>query len=244
MSGTTRAKHFSEMTTERYNPAPFAINRPPGRLGGGLCAVAATLAIGAGVAAQERQDGEPSALSLVALHLRAHPNASGPVTLVRHEHAHARTTTEQATLALGVAGARFTLDDAELALTPTQLEGFDGAVSPPRVLVQRGETPLARYAALVAGEDPALLFSERVLARDADHVRVELVPRTAWLGLERVVLRIDATGADRGRIERALWLDGLGNWQRLDLEQLQYPARIEPSAFSLSPHPGARRIEI
>ncbi len=234
------------MTRECYRTPAGTINRSPTRLAWALGALGAWAFLAAGVVAQEPAPAgaEPTILATAATFLRAHPSAAGPITLVRHEHAYARTTTERGTLQLTAGGARLTLDDAEVAITPGQIEAFDGAATPPRVIVQRGETVLARYAALLAGDDPALLFSERVIARDARLASVELLPRAAWLGLERVVLRVVLEGADTGRIERALWLDGLGNWQRLDLERLRHPTLIDPRSLLLSPHPGARRVEI
>ena len=232
------------MTRECYRTLTGAINSSPGLLGGVLAALAIGLFASVIGVAQDAAPAPDAWLSVLSVHARAHPHAMGPVTLVRHEHAHGRTTTERGTLHLDPTGARLTLDRAELALTPTQIEAFDGDATPPRVLLQRGETPLARYAAWIGGEDLGAMFSERVLSREGGRVRLELLPRVAWLGLERVVVRALDEGADRGRIERVLWLDGLGNWQRLDVEQLRYPARIDPRMLLLSPHPGARRIEI
>lgn len=233
------------MTRECYRTVAGPINRSPGLVSGGLIALAFIVLTRASALGQHAPPSpETSVIARVTAHLRAFPHASGPVTLVRHEHAYARTTTERGTLVLGPSGAHLTLDHAEIAITPALIEAFDEGTSPARVLVQRGETVLARYAAMIAGDDPALLFTERVIARAGSVARVELVPRTAWIGLERVVLRVVDEGRDQARIERALWLDGLGNWQRLDLERLTHPAQIDPRALLLSPHPGARRIEI
>jgi hypothetical protein len=191
-----------------------------------------------------------STVGLVADFARAHPSASGPLTIVRHVHAHARTTTERGTLRLGREGALLRLGErgapsTEMSIRADVIEAFDAAVSPAMVLVARGETPLARYAAVLGGEDASVLFRERVLETRAGHVRAELVPTTPWLGVERLVIDVVADGAERGRVERCLWLDGSGNWQRFDLEGLRYSnAALEPSTLVLSAHPGARRVEL
>lgn len=229
------------MTEECYTSVTRAINA-----GRWACFAVLFLSLAALVRAEEPAVATPptSPLSLAAAHVRAHPNASGPVVLTRHVHAHDRTTSERGTLHLAPAGARLSLGTLEIAMSPDAIESFDGAADPPRILVLRGESPLSRYAAIVAGEDPSATFHERELARDATHVRVELVPAAAWLGLERAVLRIVLTGPDAGRIDRCLWLDGLGNWHRLDLDAVTHPAQLDPRRLLLSPHPGVRRVEI
>ncbi|MBX7191792.1 MAG: hypothetical protein K1X94_07030 [Sandaracinaceae bacterium] len=164
---------------------------------------------------------------------------------MRHERAHGRTSTERGQLRISVDGARLVLGaGTEIAMTRDAIESFDASTTPPLLLVLRGETPLARYASIVEGQDPSPLFAERVIDRRDGRVSLELVPRAPWLGLERAVLRIVDEGPDAGRIERCLWLDGLGNWQRLDLEGLRHPTRLEATTLQLSPHPDARRVEL
>jgi len=194
--------------------------------------------------AQSSDDGS-DVLALIAAHARAHPAMRGPIVLTRHERAYDRTTREEGTLALDPTGALVTIGQhADISIRVDAIEAFDGTSGRPVVLTIRDETPLAHYARVVAGEDPATLFATRVLEREASRVTIELLPRAAWLGLERVIVRVRSAGADRGRLERVLWLDGLGNWQRIELERVTYPARLDPSLLAPPPHPGARPVEL
>lgn len=200
---------------------------------------------------QGAEAGDASILTLVTDFARAHPSATGPLTIVRHVRAHARTTTEHGTLRLGRDGVLVRLGGSpgaphtEMSIRADVIEAFDGAVSPALVLVARGETPLARYAAVLGGEEPSASFHERVLAARAGHVQAELVPRTPWLGVERLVIDVLDEGPERGRVQRCLWLDGTGNWQRFDLEGLRYSGvALDPATLGLSAHPGARRLEL
>lgn len=218
----------------------------PRSLGFFCIAGALALLVGPLAAGRAQSSGDGAdVLALVVEHLRAHPAARGAIIVTRHERAHGRTTREVGTLALDPTGARVILGgSAELTIRPDAIEAYDGAVSPPLVLVLAGETPLARYTAMVAGEDPATLFATRVLRRDDARATLELVPRTSWVGLERAVATVRLDGAARGRIERVLWIDGAGNWQRIELERVSYPARLDPSALAAPAHPGARRVEL
>ncbi len=194
--------------------------------------------------AQSADDGS-DVLALVAQHARAHAAVRGPMVLTRYERAYDRTTREEGTVALDATGALVTIGQhADISIRSDAIEAFDDATGRPVVLAVRDETPLAHYARIVAGEDPATLFSTRVLEREGSRVTIELLPRVAWLGLERMIVRVRSTGADRGRVERVLWLDGIGNWQRLELERVTYPARLDPSLLVPPQHPGARRVEL
>lgn len=193
----------------------------------------------------------PSIVERIAEFARSHPSASGPLTIVRHVRAHAHTETERGTLRLGREGALLRLGapgsapTTEMSIRADVIEVFDGAVTPALVLVARGETPIARYAAILGGEDPTVSFRERLLETTRGHARVELVPATPWQGVERLVLDVLDEGPERGRVLRGLCLDGLGNWQRFDLEGLRYSSgAVDPATLALSAHPGARRVEL
>jgi hypothetical protein len=166
---------------------------------------------------------------------------------VRHVRAHARTTIERGTLRFGRGGALVRLGSGttEMSIRPDVIETFDGGVAPTLLLVARGETPFGRYAEVLDGEDPSALFRERRLASRPGHLRAELVPSAPWIGVERLVIDVLDEGPERGRVERCLWLDGAGNWQRFDLEGLRYSSgALDAATLGLSAHPGARRIEL
>ena len=215
---------------------------------GFLCLGALLAPVGGPPRRARAQSAEPLVVQRIAEFARAHPTASGPVTFVRHVRAHARTTTEHGTLRFGREGLLVRLGAptrTEMTIRADSIEAFDGDVTPPLLLVARGETLLARYASVLAGEDPSTLFRERHLETRAGRVRVELVPSTAWLGVERLVVDVLDEGPERGRVQRCLWLDGIGNWQRFDLEALRYSSTaLDPATLALSPHPGARRCEL
>lgn len=222
-------------------------NRRPGAspaVGAALATLLLLVVAPFGVIAGQ-QPATPSVLVLLAAHARAHPHAVGAVTLVRYEHAHDRTTTEHGTLRLTAEGALLRLGEhTEILVRADGIESLDASSSPPILLVASGETPWARYARLLAGEEPSTWLGERILARRDGRIDVEIVPLTSWTGLERAVLRVVEQGPDAGRIERVLWLDGLGNWQRLGLEQLRYPARLDVATLALTPRADARRVEL
>ncbi len=235
----------TQMMAECYLPATAGINRQPRWLFPVLLLLGAALCLPAPSGAQEL-----GVLEAVVAFVRAHPSASGRVTLVRYIHAHGRTTSEPGFLRVSASGALLRLGAPEtprfeMSIRPDRIETFDAGVSPPLVLIARGETPLARLAAVAAGEAPSVHLRERILERARGHVRAEVVPSAPWPGLERLVVDVLDEGPERGRVVRCLWLDGLGNWQRLDLEGLRFAgAAASPAGLDLSPHPEARRVEL
>lgn len=154
---------------------------------------------------------------------------------------------ERARVAIAPSGARIVLLDAstEIAIDARHVEVFDGSSGAGMVVVQPlSASPVAAYAAIAAGSGLDALFAARLIERTHGRAVLELVPRTPWIGLERIIVRVVDEGASRGRIERALWLDGRGGWQRADLEALTYPSTLEARSIAPSPHPGARRLEL
>ncbi|GAB4204033.1 MAG: hypothetical protein OHK0013_18650 [Sandaracinaceae bacterium] len=246
------------MTRRCYPSANEGINRASGAPGRvvvrraamrGLAALVAVVA--PHVAAQEgpfhggREDGL-QVLVWMQEHARAHPYADGPVTITRHDRAFARTVQERGRLVLAPTGLRATLDapsHLELVAQADRIALYDG---PSRALLDVAEpTPLVGYAELLAGSDLTARFHARVLRDDVGSVALELLPRGAlsWLDVDRVVVRVDAEGTDRGRIQRALVTWPTGDWLRIDLDALDYPASVDPRALALPPHPEATRIE-
>jgi hypothetical protein len=187
------------------------------------------------------------ALAWLVEHARAHPSALGSIRVVRHDHAFDRTVEERGVLALARDGLRVTLDGPapiQLAARADRVELFDVASDTLLVLAQ--PTPLTAYAEVLAGADPGAWLAARALRDVAGAITVELVPRgtLSWLDAERLVLRIDAEGPDRGRIDRALVTWPNGDWVRFDLAELAYSQSLDPSRLELPPHPGARRISL
>lgn len=190
--------------------------------------------------APERAEG---ILALVVDHLRAHPFVRGPIVLTRYERALGRTTWERGTLAMAPTGFRSTIGHVEVRAERDVLEVLDGTVRPASLLILGGRTLLALYGDVVDGADIASLAAIRLLRAAPSRAVVEIVPRAPWPGIERLVAEVDLSSAP-GRVTRALWLDGLGNWVRVDLRAVSYPTGIEASAFSPLERRGAVRVEL
>ncbi len=234
----------SDGTIPSYRPSPLGGNAPRILAGIAGISLALTAALLPHRAVSQASEALPI-LTLLARYARAHPSATGPVTLERHDHAYARTVVERGTLHLTRDGARLTIEGGvELALRADGFEALDPTTSPPLLLVSHAETPFAAYRAILDGADPSALFDARTLDDRGARAVVELVPRAPFGALERIVLRVHTEGADAGRIERALALELGGDLHRIDLERLRHPARIDPSALILSPRPDARRVEL
>jgi hypothetical protein len=182
---------------------------------------------------------------MVAAHARAHPNATGAVTLRRSTLAQSGGVQERGTLRLGPAGLRLTLDGdaaAELVLGPASTTVFDAMSN--TALTQVGPTPFARYAEVLGGAALETLFAARALDGDEQSAALELRPEPPWPGIERLVVRVDVAGEDRGRVLRVLALSSAGGWVRVDLGAVRYPETLDPRQLEAAPHPGALRVEL
>jgi hypothetical protein len=183
---------------------------------------------------------EAALLSLIDSAIRAHPALHGSVRWSfgsgdqeQNDHGHFSIDARAVSLRTG--------DNAVFFADAEHVAMFDPLPAPGSFLRRAMRTPMTDYAAIVHEEtSTSSLFIPRILAHTASSADVELLPRTPWTMVERIVARVNL-GNTPGRIERALTFDGLGGHFRIDLLSLA-PAR-HPLAISEPEHAGAHVIE-
>ena len=202
-----------------------------------------TLASGS-LSTRAQEAAAPSEEAALLMHIdaaiQAHPDLDGRVrwalgTGTQERHEHGRLAINPSALALHVS------DGAVLFVAADHITMLDPLPAPGSLLRRTMRTPMTDYAAIARGESTmSAHFIPRIVRHEADADVLELLPRTAWPMIERIVVRVNTT-TNPGRIERVVYFDGLGGHGRIDLSALtpssRAPAITEPAQA------GARVVE-
>ena len=181
---------------------------------------------------------EAALLARIDAAIQAHPALAGPVqwALGTGEHEqleHGRLAIDTSALAIQAS------DGAVLFVSADHLSMLDPIPAPGSFLRRTVRTPMTDYAAIARGETTmSALFLPRIVAHESNADVLELLPRTAWPMVERIVVRVNN---ETSHIERAVYFDGLGGHGRIDLSALTPSSRTQ--AITEPAQAGARVVE-
>lgn len=181
---------------------------------------------------------EAALLARIDAAIQAHPALDGPVhwalgTRDQEQLEHGRLAIDASALALHAS------DGAVLFASADHISMRDPIPAPGSFLRRAMRTPMTDYAAIAHGETTmSALFLPRIIAHESNADVLELLPRTAWPMVERIVIRVSTATS---HIERAVYFDGLGGHGRIDLSALTPSGR--PQAITEPAQTGARVIE-
>lgn len=181
---------------------------------------------------------EAALLARIDAAIQAHPALDGPVqwaigTGDQEQLEHGRLAINASALALHAS------DGAVLFASADHISMLDPLPAPGSFLRRAMRTPMTDYAAIVRGETTmSALFLPRIIAHESNADVLELLPRTAWPMVERIVVRVNG---ETSHIERAVYFDGLGGHGRIDLSALTPSRRAQ--AITEPAQAGARVVE-